>query len=432
MREGRVPEEVARSWSKLAGSDSDGGFEAAVESSLRRKRVEAAAAARWEQESYEPTAWVEPVAYTGRDYLAMDVAEPTYLIDRLWPTGGSVVLVARAKIGKTTLVLNMVGSLLTGSKFLGEFEVNQFEGNICLMDLEVPPAMLRQWMRDVGLDSERLLVMPLRGQGGWLARHLADIDTRSQLATWLREHNIKVLIVDPLSAWLAGAGVEENSNSEVGKLLRGQLAALVEEAGISELMLVHHAGHGADRARGASALVDWPDATWTYSIRDKGRDTDDDMEADELSKPRYLSAVGRDVELPKTRVSFDRATRELTLEDDVALTAELRASRETAKDDELLRVLTEELNGEAESENKWIKAVGGNSGDFRASRKRLLDQGRVVQLPGRRTNSHRFVLTDRHNPEEIEHREGVRPSRLDFVPSDEDEPRTTSSPRPVL
>lgn len=389
----RVGQEVARSWAKVS-PDVDEDMEKRIQQLLSERRAKQIADERWAEETKQATEWVEPVAYTGTAFLAAEVGEPNYLVEGLWPRGGNVVLAARAKTGKTTFALNLVRCLLTGQPFLDEFAVDQVAGTICIIDLELSSSMLRSWMGDLDLGNDRLLVVPARGEGGWLAQQLADPSARSKLAAWLRGRSVEVLIIDPLSALLAGAGIEENSNSEVGRLLRGQLDALVEEAGISELMVVHHAGHGADRARGASALLDWPDATWTYSLNERERGDDDELDARQSAKPRFFTAVGRDVAFPKTPVSYDPDTRRLALNDPTVFLAEKRAASGTATEAKVLLAL-EQLGGKADSDNQLCREVGGNTKDYRDARDRLVTKGAVVRVSGRTRTSHGYALADR-------------------------------------
>lgn len=83
-------------------------------------------------------------------------------------------------------------------------------------------------------------------------------------------------------------------------------------AGVVDDMVVHHAGHAGERSRGASRLLDEPDAIWTLT---KDSDFTESSEANPLpaSPTRYLSAYGRDVELPPEALKFDMGSRQLTL-----------------------------------------------------------------------------------------------------------------------
>ncbi|CAI9407878.1 hypothetical protein AESSP_01914 [Aestuariimicrobium sp. T2.26MG-19.2B] len=64
------------------------------------------------------------VALPELESLAQLLAEPDvdaeYQVEGLWPTGGRVVLVAPHKAGKSTLVANLLRSLVDGEKFLDE------------------------------------------------------------------------------------------------------------------------------------------------------------------------------------------------------------------------------------------------------------------------------------------------------------------------
>jgi hypothetical protein len=86
------------------------------------------------------------------------------------------------------------------------------------------------------------------------------------------------------------------------------IGSLGQEAGIGELMVVHHAGHVQERSRGASRLRDWPDAEWRL-VREAG-------EGNEEPPPdaaRFLIAEGRDVAVPETKLAFNALSKRLSV-----------------------------------------------------------------------------------------------------------------------
>ena len=71
---------------------------------------------------------------------------------------------------------------------------------------------------------------------------------------------------------------------------------------MSEALIVHHMGHQADRSRGDSRIRDWPDVEWRL-VR----------ASDDPASERFITAYGRDVNVPESQVVFDESSRHLTL-----------------------------------------------------------------------------------------------------------------------
>ena len=61
-------------------------------------------------------------------------------------------------------------------------------------------------------------------------------------------------------------------------------------------------GHQADRSRGDSRIRDWPDVEWRL-VR----------ASDDPASERFITAYGRDVNVPESQVVFDQSSRHLTL-----------------------------------------------------------------------------------------------------------------------
>lgn len=222
--------------------------------------------------------------------------EPAARVDRLMPWGGSTLVVAQRKTGKTTFVLNLARALVTGHRFLGELDVRPIatDATIGFLNFEVSGAQLARWAHDHGVPADRMFVVNVRGRRNPLAHR----DDRAALAAALRAHNVEVLVVDPFGR--AYSGASQNDAGEVGAWLVDLDTFARSEVGANDLILTTHAGWNGERTRGSSALEDWADSIVTLT---KCEDTDE----------RFVRALGRDVELDEDRMLFEVNTRTLRL-----------------------------------------------------------------------------------------------------------------------
>jgi hypothetical protein len=260
----------------------------------------------------------DPPAMVGLSALLDEPDEDEqWRVHGLIPAGGNALLIAQAKSGKTTWINNLVRCLADWSPFLTEdvdglgdlgMVTPLMEGEtVAVVDLELDRRTIRRWLRTQKIvNTDRVLIESLRGRTGVL--DLKDPRRRRAWAEHLRSHNVKVLVIDCLGPLLAFYGAEENSNTEVGQILAA-LEALKREAGVQELILVHHAGHSGERARGASRLRDWPDV----EIRLMIEGSEDPRFEPAPDAARYIAARGRDVSLRERKLSFNAITGRLSL-----------------------------------------------------------------------------------------------------------------------
>lgn len=250
--------------------------------------------------------------------------------------GANIMLNAQAKSGKSTMVVNILHALVTGEDFLGALPVHPAR-KVTVVDFEMPLSTSKRWLREAGvLGYTEVQYAFLTGRPGDF--FVINDKTRQELAANLR--GTEVLIIDPLGPLLAAHGLDENSNSDMRRILNA-LAALKADAGISELIVVHHAGHGAaGRARGASVLGDWPDAMLNI------------MMPKEDTQPRMLKARGRDVG-GEWKLNYNPSTRRLT-----------HNFADIAKRENDLRARIMEILGHGRlSKNALISKLGGNRKD---------------------------------------------------------------------
>lgn len=242
-------------------------------------------------------------------------------VEGILPAEGNTLLSAQRKAGKTTLALNLIRSLLTGEDFLGCFKVTPPEGRVGFLNYEVAGAQIGRWAAEAGIPLDELVVANLRGR----RNPLGHDDDRAALAWELKSRGVEVLVVDPFAN--AFTGDNQDSGSEVGPFLQDLDRFAREEVGASDLVLVNHAGWNAERSRGSSALEDWPDAI----VR---------LKADAYGT-RYLSAMGRDVDVPEGRLEFDPATRRLTLDRTANAWSVAHQARTNELVDAIVAVVTE-------------------------------------------------------------------------------------------
>ena len=246
------------------------------------------------------------------DFMAIDFQTPRYRIDKLWPFGGTVLLAARYKSGKSTLKLNLIRSLCTGESFLGQSVVPVMPEELVLdVNLEVDERTQQHYARPFGLPGNAA-VLNLRGQAK--SFNIISDTIRARIANMLMDLNVKILVVDPLGPLLRVFNLNENSNSsDGGGALVEAFNELAHEAGDIDTFLVHHTGHRSQgRARGGSVFGDAADALWSYRIGGQGGQVDEEYDQDEKGT-RYFSATGRlESDMEEFPVYFDTHTHKLS------------------------------------------------------------------------------------------------------------------------
>jgi hypothetical protein len=279
----------------LAQPGSQPDERAVIES--RKSALRADNAAR--DELAAETAPAIPAAYPGNEFLTQPDESPAWRIASLWPAGGNVVLAAQFKAGKTTLRDNLIKAWCDGEAFLGAYVITPPVCPLFVIDAEMAPTMARRWLKAHSIEHpERFTYANIRG-GAAAFNPLASA-LRAQWAK--RITGSAAVLLDCLGPVMGALGLDENKAADIGRFL-ASFEQLLAEAGVSESFVIHHMGHAAERSRGASRLRDWPDAEWRLVRQD-----------DDPASDRYLSAFGRDVEVPESRLGFDPETRRLTLD----------------------------------------------------------------------------------------------------------------------
>ncbi|PPF83774.1 hypothetical protein C5E07_09785 [Pseudoclavibacter sp. RFBJ3] len=286
-------------------------------------------------------------------FLAVEDNDAEFCIDGLLPTGGNAILAAAYKAGKSTFVGNVVRALADGQPVLGKYATEVRD--VVLIDNELDERTLRRWIRDQGItNTDRVRVVSLRGKTSTF--NILEDATRALWASQLRGADL--VIFDCLRPVLDALGLDENKDA--GRFLVA-FDALKAEAGISEGVVVHHMGHGAERSRGDSRILDWPDVTWKIIRSDK----------DDPSSSRYFSAFGRDVDVAEARLQYDPSTRHLTPEGG--------SRKDAARDDALTDVvafLRTAAPDEGASSKKIEEALLAGTSHGRAAIRAALKSGK--------------------------------------------------------
>lgn len=239
-----------------------------------------------------------------QDFLAVPDEDAQYRIVDLWPTGGNVLLAAQYKAGKTSMVANLLRSLADGDQFLGHFDTEP-PRRITLLDDELDERMLRRWLRQQGIqNSDRIDVVSLKGRLATF--NILNARSRARWAERIR--GSELIILDCLRPCLDALGLDEHRDA--GRFLVAW-DSLKKEAGVSESIVVHHMGHGQERSRGDSRLLDWPDVNWKIVKEAQSEDADVEEIGDSGGR-RFFSAHGRDVNVPEGMLEWEPLMRSLT------------------------------------------------------------------------------------------------------------------------
>ena len=339
-------------------------FERMVQHEVLRMEVREVARDRYaevkaEKQMADNPELIAPIR-TAADVLTDDPPEPGR-IERLLPWNSSMLLVAQRKTGKTIWLCNLAHALLTGEKFLNEFEVRALEPNqtVAIMNFEVNGPMLADDLRRRGVPMERVIQIDLRGR----LNPFKHKSVRASMTKALKENNVATIFVDTFAQ--AFTGESQNDTADVGNWLRELNEWVRAEVGAIDLVLTAHAGWDGDRARGSSALEDWADSIVHLRRTDK----------DDMNSMRQMRANGReDVRVEWGNLPFDQEERRTWFEeaDDVdkvqAQLDRLAAADEAIRD--ALRIAPEPLRAQELCDTAGALPAG------RGISNRALDQAR--------------------------------------------------------
>lgn len=293
------------------------------------------------------------VVRSAADELAMPDEETPWAVFELFPRGANVLLTAAYKSGKTTMVNNLVKSLVDDEPFLGRYGVEPQDGRVVIFNYEVDPRQYRQWLRDMKVRNlEKITMVHLRG----LRMPLTTEHVEDEIVKMLTMYECQTWILDPFARAFVGSG-EENSNSDVGRFL-DTLDVIKARAGVTNLVMPAHTGRaeeqGVTRARGATRLDDHADARWILTKSATG--------------DRFFSASGRDVEVEEHMLGFDPDTR--------CLTVEKATTREEQGKSDIERSIVDYIrNHPRVNAGQLYKAVGGNETAHRNARDSAVAKG---------------------------------------------------------
>ncbi len=188
---------------------------------------------------------------TSKDFRKM--ARPVWLVHDMFHGGEVIMLWGESQAGKTVLLLDLVAAIASGSNWAG---LSVTQTNVVYVALE----------GQIGLRARALALEYDRGTSPQECVHYVfepcnvalEDDVNALAATALR-HGAKFIVIDTLSASIAGR-VDENSNTGMAGVI-ANLQRLTQMTGAA-VLFVHHTGNDPKRgARGAYALHANPDVS---------------------------------------------------------------------------------------------------------------------------------------------------------------------------
>ncbi len=208
--------------------------------------------------------------HTSQDFRHMP--RHVWLVRDVFHGGEIIILWGESQAGKTALLLDMVAAIASGAGWAGHPVTRT---NVVYVALE----------GQIGVRTRVQALEHDRGTGHLEGIHyvfnpcnVASEEDVNELALTALKHDAKFIVIDTLSASIAGMA-EENSNSAMSGMI-ANVQRLTQMTGAA-VLLVHHCGNDPKRgARGAYALHANPDVSievgrsgeGRYWRLDKGRD----------------------------------------------------------------------------------------------------------------------------------------------------------------
>jgi len=205
---------------------------------------------KWLRPNEKPTKLAD-ILVTANELIS-SALPPRECIVEPWLHVGAIVLVfAQAKVGKTWWAQDLATSVAKGTEFL-EYEISSAR-KVLYVDAEMTPVESQERLDALAAHTDNLILLEAQKYAENFDEPL-DVtkeNCQRRLDEVIEGLSIELVIIDPISM-LAPRGAEnDNASPELRSLLHWTFR--LKGRGVSSV-LVHHAGHSGEHARGASAL----------------------------------------------------------------------------------------------------------------------------------------------------------------------------------
>lgn len=220
-------------------------------------------------------------------------------IERVLPWDGTLWLSAQRKTGKTTVLVNLAHSLITGEKFLGECAVVPLEPHqrVAVLNFEVTPSKVAAMFNRRGVPTDRVVQVDLRGK----ANPFHEPKKLKALGEQLKALHVASVFIDTFSH--AFTGDSQNDATQVRAWTRQANTWVRGVVGATDLVVTDHAGWSDNaRASGSSAKEADADHIMHLMISDPK----------DQNSVRHIRTFGRTDDLIKGELLLDRDTEVTT------------------------------------------------------------------------------------------------------------------------
>ena len=197
-------------------------------------------------------------------FRADEPDEREWTIEPLLPARTMAAVYAKAKVGKSLLLLDVAAALASGRSCLGHPPVPPM--SVVYVDLEMTRRDLRDRMTDMGYGSD----VDLSHFHYFLMPSLPPLDTLAggaALRAISRRHHAELIVIDTMASATQG---EEKSPDTYRAFYRYTGRGLKEDG--ATVVRIDHEGKDAERGqRGASAKNEDVDIVWKLEPRSEGR-----------------------------------------------------------------------------------------------------------------------------------------------------------------
>lgn len=197
------------------------------------------------------------VIQTMEDYLKQNTPVLVDMIDGVLKENSVCLMLGPAESGKSTLMVQMMHSLLTGADWLGQ-PTKPLMGSVGLLSYDQDIAIPINWMSKMGVPHDRISPIDLNGKG-----HPLNVPSeRSRIAAAWKMMNVEVVFIDSFSAsFSAAAAGDQNDTGDVMNWYSSVKKFVFNEVGAKAVVvIVHSTDANPLKPRGSTAHRDVADS----------------------------------------------------------------------------------------------------------------------------------------------------------------------------